>query len=72
MHDGQWVTFSKDIYPVIQEALDTARTRGYLSASPDNADFAVSSVILGWEVPGISCVQMQVRNLHLKLTSRSD
>jgi hypothetical protein len=72
VHDGDWVSFSKDIYPVMQEALDTARARGYLSTSPNNADFAVSSVILGWEVPGISCVEMQVRNLCLNLCSRSD
>ena len=72
VHDGQWVTFSRNIYPVIQEALNLARARGYLSASPDNADFAVSSVIMGWEVPGISCAQMQVRNLHVNITPRSD
>jgi hypothetical protein len=71
VHDGQWVTFSKDIYPVIQEALNLARTRGYLSMSPDNEDFAVSSVILGWEVPGVSYVQMQVRNLRLNITRKS-
>jgi len=71
VHDGQWVTFSKDIYPVIQEALNTARTRGYLGTSPDNADFAVSSVIMGWEVPGISCVEMQMRNLRLNIIPKS-
>jgi len=69
VHDGRWVTFSKDIYPVIEEALDEARTRGYLSASPDNADFAISSVILGWEVPGVNCVEMQLRKLRLNITS---
>ena len=72
VHDGQWVTFSKDIYPVIQEALDEARARGYLSTSPDNADFAVSSVILGWEVPGVNHVQMQVRNLRLNIAALPD
>jgi len=72
VHDGQWVRFSKDICPVIQEALDEARTRGYLSTSPDNVDFAISSVILGWEVPGIHCVEMQVRKLRLNVTLRSD
>ena len=72
VHDGQWVTFSKDIYPVIQEALDEARARGYLSTSPDNTHFAVSSVILGWEVPGVNYVQMQVRNLRLNITALPD
>jgi len=72
VHDGHWVSFAKDIYPVMQEALNTARARGYLSTSPDNADFAVSSVLLGWEVPGISCVEMQVRNLGLTINARSD
>ena len=72
VHDGQWVTFSKDIYPVIQEALDETRARGYLSTSPDNAHFAVSSVILGWEVPGVNYVQMQVRNLRLNIAALPD
>jgi len=72
VHDGKWLTFSKDIYPVIQEALDEARTRGYLKTSPDNADFAISSVILGWEVPGINCVEMRVRDLRVNVTPRSD
>jgi hypothetical protein len=72
VHDGQWVTFSKDIHPVIQAALKEARVRGYLSTSPDNADFAISSVILGWEVPGINWVEMQVRKLQLNITTKLD
>lgn len=67
VHDGHWVTFAKDIYHTIQTALNEARQRGYLRTSPNNADFAVSSVILGWEVPGISCAKMQVRNLSISI-----
>jgi hypothetical protein len=65
LHDDRWVRFDKGLYHLIQEALSEARRKGYLQTSPSNNDFAISSVILGWEVPGISSVQMQVRDLSL-------
>ena len=70
LHDGHWVKFDKGLYPFIQEALSEARRKGYLQTSPSNNDFAISSVILGWEVPGISSVQMQVRDLSLVISLR--
>ena len=72
LHDGQWIKFDKGLYPFIQEALSEARRKGYLQTSPSNDDFAISSVILGWEVPGISSIQMQVRDLSLVVSLRSD
>lgn len=76
LHDGKWVTFShRDISPLFREAIDLARERDYLKKSPDSGDFALSSVILGWEVTGINDVSMRVRDLsisaHIKQASSS-
>ncbi len=67
LHNGRWVTFSKNLMPTFKKALKVARKEGYLKQSPDPDDFAISSVSLGWEVTGINNVLMQVRNLSLKI-----
>lgn len=68
LHDGEWVTFShEDLGPILEEAIGDAHKKGFLKQSPDPGDFAISSVILGWEVTGISDVSMQVRNFSIKL-----
>lgn len=67
LHDGKWVTFShKDISSLFREAVDLARKRGYLKKSPDPNDFAIGSVILGWEVTGINDASMRVRNFNIR------
>jgi len=71
LHDGRWVTFSKNLMPFLAKALKTARKKGYLKRSPNPNDFAISSVILGWEVTGINDVMMQVRNLSLKIIPKT-
>jgi hypothetical protein len=68
LHDGKWVTFShRDISLLFRESIDLAHKKGFLKNSPDPNDFAISSVILGWEVTGINNVSMQVRNLEILL-----
>jgi hypothetical protein len=68
LHDGKWVTFShKDISSLFREAIDLARKKGYLKKSPDPNDFAISSVILGWEVTGINDVSMRVRDFSIRV-----
>ena len=67
LQDGRWVTFSKNLMPFFEKALKVTREKGYLKQSPDPNDFAISSVILGWEVPGVNNVLMRVRNLSLKI-----
>ena len=67
LHDKKWVTFSKNLMPFFEEALKVTRKKGCLKQSPDPNDFAISSVILGWEVTGANNVLMRVRNLSLKI-----
>ncbi len=68
LHDGKWVTFShKDISSLFREAINLARKKGYLKKSPTTDDFAISSVILGWEVTGINDVSMRVCNFSIRV-----
>ena len=65
MHDGDWGTIkSDDLLPIIRQGLTTAREKGYLQKSDNNGDFAVTSLILGWEVPGVNDVSAQIRDLR--------
>ena len=70
LHDGKWVIFSKDLMPFLKKGLEIARKKGFLIQSTNDDDFAISTVILGWEVPGINNVLMQVRNMSLKVLPR--
>ncbi len=65
-HDGKWITIQKDVLPLIREGLHTAWARGFLSDSKSLADYHITGMNLGWEVPGIFHVAMQVRNLSLQ------
>ena len=66
-HDGGWLTVDKDILPLMREALETAWARGFLTESRALADYRITGLNLGWEVPGIFDVEMQVRDLSLKV-----
>jgi len=66
-HDGGWLTVDKDILPLMREALETAWARGFLTESRAVGDYRITSLNLGWEVPGIFDVEMQVRDLGLKV-----
>lgn len=70
-HDGKWITIDKDLLPLMREALATAWQRGFLTESKNPGDYHITGVNLGWEVPGIYDVEMQVRNLSLKVVSIS-
>lgn len=65
-HDGKWVVFEKDLLPLMRDALETAWKRGFLGGSREVADYCLPSIFIGWEVPGIFDVEMQVRDLSLK------
>ena len=67
LHDGQWVVIEKDLLPLMREALETAWARGFLPDSKRLADYHISGMNMGWELPGIFDVEMQVRNLSLKI-----
>jgi len=64
-HDGKWITVHRDLMPLIHEALNTAWRRGFLLDSRDLADYRIAAMNMGWEVPGILDVEMQVKGLSL-------
>jgi hypothetical protein len=65
MHDAGWVVVDRDILPLILEGLGKAWERGFLQDSKDLDDYRISAMNMGWEVPGIFDVSVQVRNLSL-------
>jgi len=67
-HDREWITVDEDLLPLMREALETAWSRGFLQESKAMADYCIGGMNLGWEVPGIFDVELQVRNLSLKVT----
>ena len=66
-HDKQWITVNKDLKSLFLEALDTAWKRGFLQESRDLNDYRITGMNMGWEVPGLFDVELQVRDLSLKV-----
>ena len=66
-HDREWVTIDKDLLPLMREGLETAWQRGFLNESHAWADYCIAGMNLGWEVPGVFDVELQLRNLSLKV-----
>ena len=71
---GQWQTLKGDLYPYITNALKTAWTwsqthpgqSNYLSYSTNYGDYKFGGIIHGWEVSGLSIVNLQTRNLSVQ------
>ncbi|MCL5028323.1 MAG: T9SS type A sorting domain-containing protein [Bacteroidetes bacterium] len=57
-----WITISKDIYPLILQAFQTAQTEGYLKGS-SISDMCLASMNIGWEIPGTFNSGLQFKNL---------
>lgn len=68
-HDGEWISVNKELRPLFVEALATAWQHGFLRESRDLADYRVTGMNLGWEVPGSFDVEMQVRDLSLAVAA---
>lgn len=66
LHDGQWVTFEKDLMPLFRRGLEHARARGFIRGSSELNDYRLLGVFIGWEVPGRFDVEVELRNLSLK------
>jgi hypothetical protein len=64
-HDQQWLVINKDLLPMMCERLGTAWQRGFLKDSRLMADYRIAGMNLGWELPGIFDVELQVRNISL-------
>lgn len=72
LHDREWVTIDCDLRPRLLDAVRTAWDRGTLQKSRDLAAIRPTSAILGWEVPGIHRVAIQVRGLSLEATAATE
>lgn len=68
-HDGQWVTFAKELLPLMREGLAAGWQHGFMAGSRDMADYRVTGIVIGWEVPGIFDVELQLRNLSLRAST---
>ena len=69
-HDGGWIVLERDLLPLMREALETAWARGFLKGSKEVEDYHIGGMNLGWELPGTFDVEMEVRNLSLKLVPK--
>lgn len=69
LHDQQWVTIDKELLPLMREGLATAWQAGFLQDSQSLADYRITSMNMGWEVPGAFDVEMQYRNLSLMIAT---
>ncbi len=65
-HDGQWVTFDKDLLPLLRAGLAAGWQRGYMTGSRNEADYRITGIVVGWEVPGVFDVELQLRRLSLR------
>ena len=65
-HEGDWVVFEKDLLPLMRQGLEHARAKGFIKGSGDLADYRPLGIFIGWEVPGVFDVDLQIRNLSLK------
>jgi hypothetical protein len=66
-HDHAWITVDRELLPLMREGLAAAWSQGFLADSKVLADYRIAGMNLGWEVPGIFDVEMQLRNLSLKV-----
>lgn len=65
---GEWQAVDCELRPWLERALEAAWTKGYLRDSRDLADYRVAHLNLGWEVPGLNRVAMDLRGLRLEAT----
>lgn len=63
-HNGEWISIEKDIYPMLKDAVKIAKERGYLTGSAFE-DLGLSSLNIGWEVPGTLDVGFEFKNFDV-------
>jgi hypothetical protein len=66
-HDGGWITVDRDLVPLLRESLTAAWDKGFLVESRDLSDYRLTSINLGWEVPGMLDVALAIRGLSLRV-----
>jgi hypothetical protein len=70
LHDKTWVTLDLDLLPDLYQGLAKAWAAGFLPESKNPADYALTSLGLGWEVTGSFDVEIQLRNFSLQVVSK--
>ncbi len=68
-HDGQWVMFARELLPLLREGLAAGWQRGFMAGSRDEVDYRLTGIVIGWEVPGVFDVELQLRNLSLRAST---
>ncbi|MBN2505763.1 MAG: sulfatase-like hydrolase/transferase [Verrucomicrobia bacterium] len=65
---GEWLNIRAEVLPLMVEALERAWSRGFCNSSTNLADYKIGSMNIGWEVPGLSAVSAQIKDLSLLAT----
>ncbi len=63
--DGAWHAIEGDLLPHLLAALREAWARGLLTDSMRLSDYRIGGMNIGWEVPGLNTVELQVEGLSL-------
>jgi hypothetical protein len=64
---GRWITIEHDLLRLMNEALDTAWSAGFLAESRNKQDFVLGEMNIGWEITGPIDAAMQIRDLSLQV-----
>ena len=67
---GPGMLFEGDLLPGIRDALTCAWESGFLTGSNELSDYRIGGMNIGWEVPGLNDVEMQVKDLSLRYERR--
>jgi hypothetical protein len=70
LHSGDWVTIDKDILPLLLRGFNEGQKRGYISKTVTLNDYFIASVGMGWEIPGLFDISIQLRDISLECTYR--
>jgi hypothetical protein len=71
-HERKWITIDRDLLPLMREGLECAWNHNFLKESQVFGDYRLAGMNLGWEVPGIFEVDLQIRRLSLKVTYKNE
>jgi hypothetical protein len=69
-HSGDWVTFEGDLLPEMLDGLQRAWERDLLADSQDLSDYRIGGMNIGWEVPGIFDVAVELRDFDSRAVRR--
>jgi hypothetical protein len=64
----EWLNIHTNVLPLMVEALERAWSRGLCNSSTNLSDYKIGSMNIGWEVPGLSSVSAQFKDLSLLAT----